>query len=142
MTLERVDKTITVQSSNVDLGDTLRDHAEESIRRTASKYFGHLNTAAVHFTKEGVNYRCTVNMQMGALKMMSGEAQNKDAYAAFSTALNKSANSFDVPSASFGRISRSGSIKACCSARHRSVAKWTESTSSSSSVVTEAALES
>jgi ribosomal subunit interface protein len=55
----------------------------------AGKYFGRLNTAAVHFTREGKTYRCTVNMQMGALKMMSGEGQSPDIYAAFGAALEK-----------------------------------------------------
>ena len=89
MKLESVDRAVTVQSSNVDLGDALRTHAEENILRVAGKYFGRLNVGAVHFNKEGINYRCTVNMQMGALPMMSGEAQNKDIYQAFNAALDK-----------------------------------------------------
>jgi ribosomal subunit interface protein len=84
-----VDKTITVQSSNVDLGDALPEYARDNILRVAAKYFGRLNTAAVHFTVEGITYRCTVNIQMGALKMMSGEAKHKDIYAAFNAALEK-----------------------------------------------------
>ena len=89
MKLESVDRAVTVQSSNVDLGDALRTHAEESILRVAGKYFGRLKVGAVHFNKEGINYRCTVNMQMGALPMASGEAQNKDIYQAFNAALDK-----------------------------------------------------
>jgi ribosomal subunit interface protein len=89
MKLDGVDKNITVQSSNVDLGEVLPSHVRENILRIAGKYFGHLNTAAVHFTKEGMNFRCTVNMQMGALKMMSGESQDRDAYTAFNAALEK-----------------------------------------------------
>ena len=89
MKLESVDRAVTVQSSNVDLGDALRTHAEEAILRVAGKYFGRLNVGAVHFNKEGINYRCTVNMQMGALPMASGEAQNKDIYQAFNAALDK-----------------------------------------------------
>ena len=57
----------------------------------ASKYFGHLGLASVHVTREGITYRCTVNMQMGALKMMSGEAKDKDLYTAFRAALRKTA---------------------------------------------------
>jgi ribosomal subunit interface protein len=53
----------------------------------AGKYFGRLNTATVHFNREGPMYRCTVNVQMGALKMMSGEAKSTDIYAAFRIAL-------------------------------------------------------
>jgi hypothetical protein len=34
-------------------------------------------------------YRCTVNAQMGALRMISGENKNTDIYAAFRLALEK-----------------------------------------------------
>jgi ribosomal subunit interface protein len=89
MKLASVDRSITIQSSNVHLGDRLPDHARESILRVAGKYFGRLNAAAVHFTKEGITYRCSVNMQMGALPMKSAEASDKSIYLAFDTALDK-----------------------------------------------------
>ncbi|WP_114946776.1 ribosome hibernation-promoting factor, HPF/YfiA family [Microvirga calopogonii] len=89
MKLESVDKAITIQSSNVHLGDGLPDHARESILRVASKYFGRLNTASAHFSKEGITYRCSVNMQMGGLPMKNAEAKDKDIYLAFNAALDK-----------------------------------------------------
>jgi ribosomal subunit interface protein len=89
MKLQSVDSAITVGSGNVDVGESLRRHAEESILRVASKYFGRLNVGSVHFNREGINFRCSVNMQMGALQMMTGEAQHKDAYLAFNAALEK-----------------------------------------------------
>src|SRR5918995_6783131 len=89
MKLETVDKNITVQSSNIDLGANLPGHARESILRVASKYFGRLNTASVHFNREGITYRCTVNMQMGGLPMKSAEAMDKDIYLSFDAALAK-----------------------------------------------------
>ena len=89
MRLESVDKNITIQSSNIDLGSSLTGHARESILRVASKYFGRLNTASVHFNREGITYRCSVNMQMGALPMKSAEAREKDIYLAFNAALEK-----------------------------------------------------
>ena len=89
MKLHTVDKDITVQSSNVDLGSSLPEHAREGILRVASKYFGRLNTASVHFNREGITYRCSVNMQMGALPMKSAEARDKDIYLAFNAALDK-----------------------------------------------------
>jgi ribosomal subunit interface protein len=89
MKLKGVDRTILVQSSNIDLGDALPDYARTSILQMAGKYFGHLSAASVHFTREGVTYRCTINVQMGALKMMSGEAKSTDIYAAFSLALER-----------------------------------------------------
>jgi ribosomal subunit interface protein len=91
MSLDSADHTILVQSSTVDLGDMFPDYAKTNIRQIAGKYFGRLSAASVHVTREGITYRCTVNMQMGALKMMSGEAKNKDLYAAFRAALQKTA---------------------------------------------------
>jgi ribosomal subunit interface protein len=89
MRLESVDKAITVQSSDVHLGDRLPAHARERILRVASKYFGRLNTASVHFSREGITYRCSVNMQMGGLPMKSAEAMDKDIYLSFDAALAK-----------------------------------------------------
>ncbi|CAO4149131.1 HPF/RaiA family ribosome-associated protein [Methylorubrum extorquens] len=80
---------ILVQSSNVGLGSVLPDYARAGVMQVASKYFGNLNIAAVHFNREGGAYRCTVNVQMGALPMMSGEADDRNAYAAFRRALEK-----------------------------------------------------
>ncbi len=91
MKLKGVDRTILVQSSSINLGDVLPDYARTSILKLVGKYFGHLNTASVHFSREGTMYRCAVNVQMGALKMMSGEAKDKDLYTAFRAALQKTA---------------------------------------------------
>jgi ribosomal subunit interface protein len=89
MRLEGIDKAITVESSHIHLGDGLPGHARESILRVASKYFGRLNMASAHFTREGVAYRCSVNMQMGGLPMKSAEAMDKDIYLSFNAALAK-----------------------------------------------------
>jgi ribosomal subunit interface protein len=89
MKLESVDKAITIQSSNVRLGDSLPAYARESILRVTSKYFGRLNTASAHFSREGISYRCSVTMQMGGLPMKSAEAKDKDIYLAFNAALAK-----------------------------------------------------
>src|SRR5215207_4298672 len=82
-------KAITIQSSNIHFGDGLPDYARENILRVASKYFGRLNTASAHFSKEGITYRCSVNMQMGGLPMKSAEGRDKDIYLAFDAALTK-----------------------------------------------------
>jgi ribosomal subunit interface protein len=87
--MESITKAILVQSSTVDLGDYFRDHARRSIVRTAEKYFRQLNSASVYVNREGTLFRCSVNIQMGALKTMSAEYQDKDCYRAFSCALEK-----------------------------------------------------
>lgn len=89
MKLESVASPITIGSANIDLGESLRAYAEQEILKVAGKYFGRLTVASAHFNKEGVDYRCSVNMQMGALPMMSAEATTKDIRLAFDTALEK-----------------------------------------------------
>lgn len=89
MVLENVNNAITVESANIHLGTRLPAYARESIEKVASKFFGRLHTGAVHFTREGITYRCSVNMQMGALPMKSAEARDKDIYVAFGLALAK-----------------------------------------------------
>ena len=76
MKLSSVDRTITVESATVHLGEILPEYVRKNILRIAGKYFGRLNAATVYFKKEGITYHCTVNMQMGALRIMSGEAKN------------------------------------------------------------------
>jgi hypothetical protein len=51
MQTDSVDAPITVQNSNVGLGDLLPVHARASILKVAGKFFGQLNTAAVHFSR-------------------------------------------------------------------------------------------
>lgn len=82
---------ITVQSSNIDLGDALPQHARDGVEKVAAKYFGQLTSAAIHFTREGPNYRCSVNIQMGGAKVVTGEGLSDDAHQAFNTALAKAA---------------------------------------------------
>ncbi|WP_414472963.1 ribosome hibernation-promoting factor, HPF/YfiA family [Microvirga sp. M2] len=91
MSLEGAESSILVQSSNVDLGDAFPEFARTNIRQVAGKYFGRLSNASVYVSREGITYRCTVNIQMGALKVMTGEAKNKEVYAAFRQALQKAA---------------------------------------------------
>jgi ribosomal subunit interface protein len=92
MDLQSISKAIAVQSLNVDLEGSFRELAERSILRTTIKYFGQLNTASVHVNREGPLLRCTVNIQLAALKMMSAEFQHEDCYVAFKSALEKVEN--------------------------------------------------
>jgi ribosomal subunit interface protein len=91
MKLESVDTNITIGSANIDLGDSLRTHAEQAIRKVAGKYFGRLTVGSAHFNREGLDYRCSVNLQMGGLPMVTGEAEARDILLAFDNALSKAA---------------------------------------------------
>jgi ribosome-associated translation inhibitor RaiA len=84
-----VSETVTVGSAHVDLGASFREQARRRIRETASKYLGNLITAAVHVAREGGEFRCSVNMQMGGHDPMSGEALGASVPLAFRGALTK-----------------------------------------------------
>ena len=89
MATEIEDTAIIVGSANISLGDRLPEYARESIGKVASKFFGRLNAASVHFSREGITYRCSVSIHMGALPVKSAEARDKDIYVAFGLSLNK-----------------------------------------------------
>ena len=91
MKLESVESPIAIKSGNIDLGDALRDHAEQSILKVASKYFGRLTSASAHFNREGSAYHCSINLQMGGLPMVSAECDAQEAMLAFDSALGKAA---------------------------------------------------
>jgi ribosome-associated translation inhibitor RaiA len=82
---------ITVQSSNIHLGDFLPARARRAVLRVAAKYFRRLTRASVYFSREGRTYRCTVNMEMGALRIVTGEGRGFTCYLALSGALRKAA---------------------------------------------------
>ncbi|MGL4287766.1 MAG: HPF/RaiA family ribosome-associated protein [Phreatobacter sp.] len=91
MKLENIDRVIMVKSADVELGEALPLHVRESIVRVSQKYFGELTTASVYFSREGSFISCTLNVQMGALKMMSATSLAPDCYQAFNTSLEKTA---------------------------------------------------
>jgi ribosomal subunit interface protein len=84
-----IDKTITVGGSNIELGSALVERARSGLAKIAARYFGRITQAAVHFTRDGINYRCTVNMHPGGLALMSAEAQHKDPYVALNLATGR-----------------------------------------------------
>ncbi|HEX2554715.1 MAG TPA: ribosome-associated translation inhibitor RaiA [Microvirga sp.] len=91
MKLDITSAPITVQSSTVDLGDVLPEHARSRILQVAQKYFGRLIRADVHVNREGATFRCSVTIQMGGTKPAIGEAMDEDCYRAFDLALGRAA---------------------------------------------------
>jgi ribosomal subunit interface protein len=83
------DENITVGSAHVDLGSSFREQAQQHIQAVAKKYLGDLTMASVHVAREGTDYRCSVNMQMGGHNLVSGEALAQEVPLAFRTALSK-----------------------------------------------------
>jgi ribosomal subunit interface protein len=84
-----VDRPIKINHPNIDLGDTLTDHVQEKVLHVAGTYFGHLNHGTVGFTRQGYAYACTINLQVGALRMFVADASAADCQQAFDQALAK-----------------------------------------------------
>ena len=84
-----IGKNITVGSSNVEVGEALATRARKELVELASKFIGKLTTGSVHFSTEGHEYRCTIQIRPGGLAMLSAEGHHKDAHGAFDSALDK-----------------------------------------------------
>ncbi|AWM85421.1 ribosome hibernation-promoting factor, HPF/YfiA family [Microvirga sp. 17 mud 1-3] len=79
--------SIVVKGHQIDLGEALPEHVREKLSQAAEKSFGGLKHAAVGFSRDGLTYRCTINAQVGNLKVIIGEAPAGDCYRAFDVAL-------------------------------------------------------
>lgn len=91
MNTRGIDEQVLVRSSSIGLGAALLERARAGIARTAAKYFGRLNAATVYVSRDGRGYRCTVNIDMGAMRIVTGEALDFRCHAALDAALRKAA---------------------------------------------------
>jgi ribosomal subunit interface protein len=83
--------SIRVQSSNIDLGDSLVRHAREKIETVTNKLFGQVTDADVHFRKEGEATACSIRLKVGRLRPWAAEITHHNPYRAFNYALDKCA---------------------------------------------------
>lgn len=89
MKLSGIDKTILVQSSNVDLGDALTSHCRMKIQDTAGKLFNHLTEASCHFKREGSMVTCSIRMKVNSLPAWAAAHEHHNPYRAFNYAIGK-----------------------------------------------------
>lgn len=81
------DAVILISGGGIDLGDALKEHIRSSITRAAGKYFDRLTRASTQFSREGLLYKCTLSMHMGALEPMVCVSEHKDIYTCFNQAM-------------------------------------------------------
>ncbi len=80
---------IKINGSNIDLGEALPRKVEQELLRAVETYFGRLNHATVGFTRDGHWYCCTINVQIGNLKVIVAEATATSCHQAFDLSLAK-----------------------------------------------------
>jgi ribosomal subunit interface protein len=74
---------ILVQSHNIDLGDALRGYAREKLLHISKRFFGKITECNVHFRREGSMYSCTGNIKIGALPVITAQAEHVKPQKAF-----------------------------------------------------------
>ena len=80
---------IKITGKHIDTGEALRNHVENNIEASISKYFERGAETNIIFSKQGHFFRadCTIHLDSGLLIKSSGD--NDDIYACFDTALQK-----------------------------------------------------
>lgn len=78
---------ISVKGKNVDVGDSLRSHAEDNLNANVRKYFDKALDAGVIFSRQAHLFRADISVHAGRDILMQGSASADDAYAAFDNAL-------------------------------------------------------
>ena len=77
---------ITLTGKQVDIGERLRQHAEESLSASVTKYFPAPISSAVVFTKDGENFEAEITVHPAKNIILKGLGEAADPYSAFDAA--------------------------------------------------------
>lgn len=77
---------ITLTGKQVDIGDRLRSHVEESILNSVNKYFSAPISCTVAFSKEGEDFSAEVTVHPSKNIILKGTGEASDPYSAFDNA--------------------------------------------------------
>ncbi len=77
---------LSVNGKQIDIGDALRGHIEESLPPIVTKYFENPTDAHVTLTREGKGFKADITVHVGKGILIQGHSSSEDAYAAFDTA--------------------------------------------------------
>lgn len=77
---------ISITGKQINIGDSLKKHTEESIEKVVGKYFDNPISASVNFSKESDFIRADISVHASAGIKVQGSAKNPDAYTAFDDA--------------------------------------------------------
>ncbi|MEE8272876.1 MAG: ribosome-associated translation inhibitor RaiA [Alphaproteobacteria bacterium] len=80
---------LTVKGKQLDVGDALRVHVEDSLNAVAEKYFTNPIDATVVFSREAHLYRADVSVHVGRNIMLQGNAAAEGPYVAFDQAADR-----------------------------------------------------
>src|ERR1700761_6368725 len=78
---------LTVKGKHLDVGDSLRQHVQDTLSHTAEKYFRDPIDATVIFTKEkNHRYKADISIHVGSGMVLQAASEADDPYPAFDAA--------------------------------------------------------
>jgi len=77
---------LSVNGKQLDIGDALRGHIEDSLPDIVTKYFENPTDAHVTMTRQGKEFRADITVHVGKGIMVQAHGGSEDPYAAFDTA--------------------------------------------------------
>ncbi len=80
---------VEVSGLHINVGDSLRNHVNESLTDMKEKYFDHVSNATVFFSKERHLFKVDIHMNVGRGIVLKSSAEGEDAYPAFDGAATR-----------------------------------------------------
>jgi ribosomal subunit interface protein len=77
---------LSVKGKQVDVGDALRTHIEETLPESIGKYFDNTTDVTVTIAKDGHNFSVDIQAHVSKRVLVQGHGEAADAYAAFEEA--------------------------------------------------------
>jgi ribosome hibernation promoting factor len=80
---------LSVKGKQLDVGDALRTHVDESLSRILDKYFGDAIEVAVTLSRDGSLYRAVVSAHVGRGIQLEAQGEAHEPYPAFDAAAER-----------------------------------------------------
>ncbi|WP_340116588.1 ribosome hibernation-promoting factor, HPF/YfiA family [Pelagibius sp. 7325] len=80
---------LSVKGKQLDVGDALRTHVDESLSRILDKYFGDALEVAVTLSREAHLYRAVISAHVGRGIQMEAQGEANEPYPAFDAAADR-----------------------------------------------------
>lgn len=82
---------ISVSGQHISIGNNLQEYSKERVNQVLTKYFPNIINVDIHYSKEGINFKCDIIVKYGSGKhniVKSNESCN-DIYVSFDKAMAK-----------------------------------------------------
>lgn len=82
---------ISVSGQHISIGNNLQEYSKERATQVVKKYFTDIINIDIHFSKEGINFKCDIIVKYGSGKhnIVKSNDSCSDIYVAFDKAMSK-----------------------------------------------------